>query len=357
MKKVLIILAILLSLSLVACSKDNTSTKAVEDGKIALVSKEYDKAKDLFKLAVSEDSKNTDAKSLLDLTNNYIDLLAIIENGEFDKADDLISKIEKNNKLDIIKDVFIETKNNIIENKAKYDKYIKEIESIEKLLSENKIDDAKSQATEKLEDVKGIKSLEDRLNTVIKKVDEIIANAKAKILKYYKGDYDIKYENMEYFTNNSEVKELKGKAILNFYEDQQLGSPHEYIYRIEDGEVFRLDQGEYYWVSNNNKVIYRPKEIEEAYAKLEALEKEQEKMDKSKIKISSEESRQIALNYYLNKRPDVSADEVFVGMGDYIENNEYFRPISLDNGAGNAGKVIAEYYINATTGEVRVLWE
>lgn len=40
MKKVLIILAILLSLSLVACSNNDTSIKAVEDDKINLVSKE-----------------------------------------------------------------------------------------------------------------------------------------------------------------------------------------------------------------------------------------------------------------------------------------------------------------------------
>lgn len=255
MRKILTILTILLSLSLVGCSSNNTSTKAVEDGKIALVSKEYEKAKDLFKLAVSEDKKNTEAKSLLDLITNYMDLMAIIDNNEYDKADDIISKIEKNDKLDIIEDEFTATKNNILENKDKFNTYIKEVESIEKILSENKIDDAKSQATAKLEEVKGIKSLEDKLNAVITAVDEKIANAKADILNYYEGSHDIKYKNMEYF-NGSEVEELNGKAVLNFVEDQQIGSPHKYIYRMEDGALFRVNQGNIYWVNNGYKEIY-----------------------------------------------------------------------------------------------------
>ena len=355
MKKVLIILTILLNLSFVACSKDNTSIKAVEDGKIALVSKEYDKAKDLFKLAVSEDSKNTDAKSLLDLTSNYIDLLAIIENGEFDKANDLISKIEKNNKLDIIKDVFIETKNNIIENKAKYDKYISEIESIEKLLSENKIDEAKSQATEKLKEVDGVKSLEDRLNAVITKVDEKIANAKAEILKYATDIKGIKYKSIITFDSNSgvfaEVKELKGKTMYHFYEDTDL-SPKEYVYDEDTKDVFMLEEGAVFWISNGNIYVNEPKEASEETTSQNLISKNQ-----AEVKISSEESRQIALNYYLNRHHNIKANEIFVGMGDDIEDNEYFRPIAGDDGDGNPGKVIAEYYVNATTGKVRVLWD
>lgn len=356
MKKILMFLTTLLSLFIVGCSANSTSIKAVEEGKIALVSKEYDKAKDLFKLALNEDSNNSEAESLLDLTINYIDLIAIIENNEFDKVDELISKIENNSELDIIKEQFSEIKNSIVDKKEKFSEYVKQVEAIESLLSENKIDDAKNQATAKLEEVKGIKTLEDRLNVIIIIVDEKINNAKAEILKYYDGIYDISYRNMEFF-NNNEVTELNGKAVLNFIEDQDLGSPREYIYRMEDGGVFRLNQGEYYWVSNNNKLIYRPKEIEEAYAKLEELEKEQEEKAQSQIKISPEEAREIALKYFLSKRPEVSEDEVFVGMADYVEDNEYFRPIALDNGEGNAGKVIAEYYVNAATGEVRVLWD
>lgn len=341
MKKTLIILTTLLSLFLVSCSSNNTSTKAIEEGKIALVSKEYDKAKDLFTLAVNENSKNTDAKSLLDLTTNYIDLLSVMDNAEFEKSNDLISKIESNDKLDIIKDSFNETKNNINSKKEIFDKYITEIESIEKLLNENKIDAAKSQATAKLEEVKGFKVCEDRLNAIITSVDEKITTAQTEILKYATNVEGIKYKSMMTFDINSgvfaEIEELKGKTMYHFKEQRDL-SPREYVYDENTKDVFLLTQGQVFWMNNGNVHLNAPKVETTAQQKL----------------ISSEESRQIALNYYLSTHPSVSADDVIVGMGNNIENNEYFRPINRSSGTG---KVIAEYYINATTGEIRVSWE
>jgi len=341
MKKTLIILTTLLSLFLVSCSSNNTSTKAVEEGKIALVSKEYDKAKDLFTLAVNENSKNTDAKSLLDLTTNYIDLLSVMDNAEFEKSNDLISKIESNDKLDIIKDSFNETKNNINSKKEIFDKYITEIESIEALLNENKIDDAKSQATAKLEEVKGFKVCEDRLNTVITTIDEKIAIAQTEILKYATDVEGIKYKSMMTFDINSgvfaEIEELKGKTMYHFKEQRDL-SPREYVYDENTKDVFLLTQGQVFWLSNGNIHLNAPKVETTTQQKL----------------ISSEESSQIALNYYLSTHPNVSADDVIVAMGNNIKNNEYFIPISRSSGTY---RVIAEYYINATTGEVRVSWD
>ena len=212
---------------------------------------------------------------------------------------------------------------------------------IENLLKDGKLDEAKASATTKLEEVKGIEILENKLNSVISSVDEKIANAKTEILKYYEGEYDIKYRNTEVFPKGSEVTELEGTTILNFIEDQQYGSPQEYMYRLKDGAIFQLNQGTYYWVNNNNKIIYQV--VDQGTTNI------------NNKKISSEESRQIALNYFLSRHTNVKADEVIVGMGDSIdENNEYFRPIA---GANGTGKVVAEYYINASTGEVRVLWD
>lgn len=258
MKKTLITFTILLSVLLAGCGINSTSSKALEEGKISIVSKEYEKARDLFKLAVDEDSKNSEAKLLFDLLNDYIDLTELVNTGEFDKTDELVSRIEENEKMELIKDDFQKTKDSIAEGKENISKYSDEIAGIEGLLKNGKLDEAKTSATAKLEEVKGIKVLEDKLNSVISSVDEKIANAKAEILKYYKGEYDIKYKNMEIFSNDSAVTELKGKAILKFVEDQQYGSPQEYMYRIEDGAVFQLNQGSYYWVSNGNKEIYSP---------------------------------------------------------------------------------------------------
>lgn len=353
MKKILIIFTVLLSLlSFTACGVNSTSNKALEEGKISIVNGDYEKAKNFFKLAINEDNKNSEAKTLFDLVDNYMNLLTAIETGEFENADNLISSIENNQSLEIIKDEFEKTKNSFIENKEKLSTYTPEVEAIEKLLSENKIDDTKEQAITKLEEVKGIKSLEDRLNAVIAKVDEIITNAKAEIVKHLGYQTDMEYTGMKLWDDTyfSAAKELSGRVMLSF--DQIIeNSPAKYMYDIESKNAYQYSEGTVYLLNNKVNGLY-----EELYGYEDYL-KEQEEIAKSKIKISSEESRQIALSYYLSKRPDVSADEVFVGMGDDIEDNEYFRPIALDNGDGNPGKVVAEYYINATTGKVRVLWD
>lgn len=340
MKKITILLVAMLSFLLVSCGTNGTSKKAVEEGKIAAASKEYEKARDLFKLAVDEDSKNSEAKLLLDLLNDYIDLTELVNTGEFDKVDELISNIEKNEKMELIKDDFQKTKDSISEAKDKIGKYSDEITNIENLLKDGNIDEAKSLATTKLEEVKGIKALEDKLNSIITSVDEKIASAKAEILKYYKGKYDIKYKNMEIYANDSNVSELKGKAILRFIEDQQYGSPKEYMYRMEDGAIFQLDQGSYYWVNNNNKVIY------------EVVDPSTTKTNNNvNVTISKEKVTEIALNYYYNHYsiPDKDRQWYFATVSDNALENEYLCIIQQA-----IGEPFAKYYVNATTGEVRV---
>ena len=159
MKKIVVLLVIVLSLSLVSCGVSGASKKAVEEGKIATVSKEYEKARDLFKLAVDEDDKNSEAKLLLDLLNDYIDLNELVEKGEFNKTDELILRIEANEEIELIKDNFQKIKDDITKNKENINKYSNEIMKIENLLKDGKLDEAKASATTKLEEVKGIEIL------------------------------------------------------------------------------------------------------------------------------------------------------------------------------------------------------
>lgn len=350
MKKILIVLACLFPFLIVSCGVSGTSKKAVEEGKIAIVSKEYEKAKDLFQLAVKEDSKNTIAKDLLDLCNNYIVLLDIIETSNYEIVDELISSIELNKELEIIKDSYQETKKQVLENKEMTLKYREQITVIENLLNDGSIDEAKSQATAKLEEVAGYKALENRLNNVINKVNGIIDDAKNEILQYHLGE-EIIYKGLKDSSYNGYniVSSLEGKVLLYFKENQQYGSPKEYMYDRESGNIYSLNQGRYLLVNNNNEVVYEVKEP--TSNKTNAT---------SSIKISSEESRNIARNYFLSKNPSTSADELFVSMGDDInENNEYYRSICgyVDDAKTIQGKVIAEYYVNATTGAVRDLWD
>lgn len=257
MRKVLIILACILSLFIVSCGMNGTSKKAIEEGKVAIVSKEYEKARDLFQLAVNEDDKNTEAKNLLDLSNNYIELLNMINNGEYENVDELIDRIEKNEQLDIISANYKETKKAILENKEIVIKFKNEILSIETLLNEGNIDEAKSLAITKLEEVKGYKILEDRVNLVISKVNEIIDKAKSEILKYHSGD-EVVYKGLQNSSYNGYdvIDSLKGKVFLYFVENQEFGSPREYMYDRDKGDIYSINQGRIFWVNNNNKIIY-----------------------------------------------------------------------------------------------------
>lgn len=350
MKNILIVIAVIFSFLIVSCSSNGTSKRAIEEGKVAIVSKEYEKARDLFQLALNEDNKSKIAKDLLELCNNYISLLDIYNSGKYDTVDELISDIENNNELEIIKVNFEETKKKVLENKEAALKYGEEINEIEKLLTDGNIDQAKSKATAKLVEVEGFKVLEDRLNGIINNVNEIIVNAKNEIIKHDKGR-EIEYRGLKDSSYNGYdlIPELQGKTLMYFNETGTEFSPKEYMYDRDSSNIYNLDQGSIFWVNNNNKIIYPLEEPKTNISK-----------PTPEIKISSEESRKIALDYYISKRPGIAADEVLVAMGDDInDKNEYYRGICgyIDDAKTIPGKVIAEYYVNATTGKIRVLWE
>lgn len=134
MKKILIILSCLLSFMLVSCGDNGTSQKAIEDGKTALVNQEYQEAKEFFETALKEDRNNTTASDFLDLSCNYIKLLDIIKSEDFEDLDEVLSEIESNKELELIKEDYEIVKKNALKKK----------ESLEK---ENKKPSSKNEAT------------------------------------------------------------------------------------------------------------------------------------------------------------------------------------------------------------------
>ena len=126
---------------------------------------------------MDDHSDNKEVRQLLELTRNYIKLLTLIDKGKFDSAEKIVNNMENNKSLDIIKDDFTNAKKIVVEYQQEHMDYIEEIEAIEKLLAENKIYEAKAKAMAKLEEIRGLKVSEKRLNAVIKKADEIITNA------------------------------------------------------------------------------------------------------------------------------------------------------------------------------------
>lgn len=243
---------------------------------------------------------------------------------------------EKNTQLDIIKDHFLETKNNILENKEKFNTYIKDVESIEQLLSENKIDDAKSQATTKLTEVTGLKSLEDRLYAVITTVDEKISTAQAEILKYATDLKKLDYAGMYTFDNDSgvfaEVKELQGKTMYRFEDNSEIYSNNEYVYDENTNDVFLLKEGQVFWMNNGN------------------IHLNKEEVSTSTNKITKEEAEERAIEYFLSFNKYYTINDLIASSVYDNDKNEYI--VAITQNSGNY-KVVAEFRIDANTKEIK----
>lgn len=288
MKKLKILCILLCFILFMSCSSNNTSQKALEDGKIALASLEYEKAKSLFKLAVDEDENNSEANSLLDLVTNYIKLIDANENNDFEKVEELVLDIESNDKLNLISDSYEKLKKNLLDKREMYEidknevykgsekeviedevykTFEKDVIEIEKLLKEGKYDEVEEIAYSKLEEVEAFPELAERVCNVISVIREKneaqveeegrkIEKAKEAILAYHYNNTSIIFWDMMTFDSSSgcfaEVAELKGKTMYHFMEEVE-DSPTEYVYDDATGDVFKLVQGQVFWMNNGEK--------------------------------------------------------------------------------------------------------
>lgn len=144
MKKIGIILTlILLVISLVGC-ENSQSKKAIEQGKMEMANKEYDKALASFKIALDKESSNEEAKRLTALIDNYKKANDEFEKGNINDANKIMNQIDEETIEDSIK-------NDIDNLKAKinqHDKIDKEIVHIKELIKEKKYDEAKKSIKE-----------------------------------------------------------------------------------------------------------------------------------------------------------------------------------------------------------------
>ena len=121
MKKIWIILTlILLVVGLVGC-ENSVSKKAIEQGKLAMANKEYDKALSSFKLALDEGSNNKEVKRLTTLIDNYKKANDEFDKGNINNANKIMNQIDEETIEDSIKNDIDNLKAKISE-KEKIDK-------------------------------------------------------------------------------------------------------------------------------------------------------------------------------------------------------------------------------------------
>lgn len=97
MKKfVCLLLIILTSLVTLACNEENLSSKAIEQGKLAMANKEYDKALSSFDLALSEGTNDTEAREMYDIIKKFKEAQEYMDREDFEKADKTLESISSN---------------------------------------------------------------------------------------------------------------------------------------------------------------------------------------------------------------------------------------------------------------------
>lgn len=338
-----VLVVLLLGVSLTRCSKtSNTSMEALEEGKIALASLEYEKARNLFELAYTEDKDNTEAVDLYNITRDILKLSDAIKEKDLVAAKEYLDKLNSSKNIEYIKESLLplQEKVALLEDKIKSDMEKKEKELIN--------------AQVKDEEEKNISTVEKKEeNSETTELDKIIAIAKAEILKYLNHEEELIYLGMMTFDNSSgvfaTVEQLYGKTMLHFCEKSDV-CPAEFVYDNNTGDVYLLTQGQVFWMNNGN-IHLNGEDVAEIPKSSANITLE--------VNITSEQSREIARNYYLSTHRDIEADMIFVTINTEVnENNEYPRLIAFyDETKTTASKPVAEYYVNAATGEVRVAWE
>lgn len=138
-----LILGIIILFLMVGCSNE-AYKKAMDQGKLALASKEYDTAVASFELALEEKKDDKEAKVLKDQTTKMISSIKEKSSGNIEQAIGLFQEVEKmKDGSAILQNQAKEQKDLLIEHKELKGQYIGQLEKAEKLKNDKKYEEAK----------------------------------------------------------------------------------------------------------------------------------------------------------------------------------------------------------------------
>ena len=116
----------------------------MDQGKLALASKEYDTAVASFELALEEKKDDKEAKVLKDQTTKMISSIKEKSSGNIEQAIGLFQEVEKmKDGSAILQSQAKEQKDSLIEHKELKGQYIGQLEKAEKLKNDKKYEEAK----------------------------------------------------------------------------------------------------------------------------------------------------------------------------------------------------------------------
>lgn len=127
---------------LLAACGDKTAEKAIEQGKLALANKEYDKALASFSLALDE--KSDEAKVLHTQTKKWMDAMKAKDEQKWDEANKLFGEVvETKGGISSLKEDAKKMKGELKSNKDTLDTYNNKLSQAQELINNKSLDEAK----------------------------------------------------------------------------------------------------------------------------------------------------------------------------------------------------------------------
>lgn len=185
-KKYLIIPVIAMTL-MTGCT-NKTFDKAMSEGKLAIASKEYEKAEGMFSLAIEEKQDDKEANALYSQIQKLIEAMKLKEEDKLEEVLVLCDDIEKieseseaiKKEANILKEECNTELKQIEEEKKTVETSLVEAEE---LINNGKYSDAKTKVSElidKIKDKENLSSHVEKANTLIETCDKKIAEEKKK---------------------------------------------------------------------------------------------------------------------------------------------------------------------------------
>ena len=200
-----------LAMTLMTGCGNKTFDKAMDEGKLAIASKEYEKAEGMFSLAIEEKKDDKEANALYNQIQKLIEAMKLKEEGKVEEVVALCDDIEKiESESEAIKKEANILKEECNTELKQIEEEIKVVESslieAEELINNGKYSDAKSKVSEL------IKTMENKttLSNQIEKANTLIDTCDKKIEEENKKQASINENNKEQSSkeqNNSSESE------------------------------------------------------------------------------------------------------------------------------------------------------
>ncbi|MGL5378418.1 hypothetical protein [Clostridium sp.] len=142
-KKISIVFIILTMMFALQGCESRIVKKSLEDAKIYVEAKEYDKALESLAIVLEKDKENKEAKNLNEIINSYKTIVKLVESEKFDEVNKILEKLDETYKQYVIRDdidLLINKVNNYYKEVEKIDICIKDAESI---FNENKYEECR----------------------------------------------------------------------------------------------------------------------------------------------------------------------------------------------------------------------